>query len=670
MKFSYNWIRELIPGLATEPQALERLITMKTAECEGIQALGGDHVIEVDNKSLTHRPDLWGHLGMAREVAAIVGGQLRDPVNASLVPDDPSPVAVEIADFALCPRYSALMFENVTVQPSPAWLQDRLEAIGLNAINNIVDVSNFVMAELAQPTHTFDAGRLNGETIYVRPAHSGEKIEALNHETYELTPANLIIADARGPVGIGGVIGGLDSAITQETRRIVLESANFQAASVRKTSVQLKLRTDASMRFEKSQDPLNTVRGLARAIALLREVSPGIRLVGGLADRHAPFKTAAPVEVSIDWITWKLGRAVTQDEVAAILTALQFGVKAVRPGVLSVTIPSWRATKDVSMKDDVLEEVGRMIGYDSITPAPPLVASAPPPSSRQRTFHHKVREEVAAQGFTEVYNYSFVNEDMVRMFGLNPGEHVRVANPIASDQTLMRTSLLPRIFRNITENGRQFLSFRLFEIGREIHPNPAGLPIEIPHLMACVFTKEGDGVASLFELKRLTECLLPDVEVQPARASDYEHPERSGVMLVRGLPFGRLFELHPKLGLEGRAALLDVDLVALEPLAHREIRFTPLRRYPTSAFDLSVLMPLREPVGDIQKLLVSAAGPDLVSIEFVRQYTGAPLPDDRKSISFRLTVGASDRTLSAEEAGAVRTRVIDALQSAGYELRL
>src|SRR5580700_2585447 len=294
MKFSYNWIRELIPGLDTDSQELMRLITMKTAECEGLEEIGADTVIEVDNKSLTHRPDLWGHYGMAREVAAITQlvstnpRKLRDPVKPGLLPGGKAPVEIAIEDFALCPRYSALVFESVTVGPSPLWLRERLEAIGLNAINNIVDVTNYVMAELAQPMHAFDAEKLNGPTIFVRSARPGEEIVALNDESYNLSPSNLVIADGQGPIALAGVIGGLHSAIGPDTERIVLESANFQAASVRKTSVALKLRTDASMRFEKSQDPTNTVRGLARALELLREVSPGIKLIGGLADIYQP----------------------------------------------------------------------------------------------------------------------------------------------------------------------------------------------------------------------------------------------------------------------------------------------------------------------------------------------------------------------------------------------
>lgn len=764
MKFSYHWIRELVPGLAESPEELMRLITLKTAECEGLEQVGvalgtaslarirsaepiaGSHnrvvvaetarygtktvvcgapncragiltvylplevavingipsdgmlasgvelginrddqgiveldgelllapdsVIEVDNKSLTHRPDLWGHYGMAREVAAISHARLSDPANLALLPAGKPAVAVEIEDLVLAPRYSALVFENVTVGPSPLWLQYRLEAIGLNAINNIVDVTNFVMAELAQPMHAFDHDKLNGGTIFVRRARAGEQIVALNDLSYTLQPSNLVIADAAGPVAIAGVVGGLHSAIGVATKRIVLESANFQAAGVRKTSAALKLRTDASIRFEKSQDPANTVRGLARAIALLEQVSPGIRLVGGLTDQKRDPKMPAPIELGVDWLNRKLGREMSAQEARSILESLEFGVTETKPGHFSVTVPSWRATKDISIKDDLLEEVGRMVGYDAVAPAAPLVASVVPPQVPARLLNRRIRDMAAAQGFTEVYNYSFVTEEMARAFGFPIGEHARVANPIASDQTLLRRSLLPGIRKNILENSKRLPAFRLFEIGREIHPRTEGLPAEIPHFVAALYEREGDGVAGLFELKRLSECLMPLAEARPAPARVYEHPERAAAIWWRGQEIGRLFELHPSLGVEGRASILDLDLAVFESLDSSDGRYQPLRRFPTSAFDLSVLANLREPAAQIQSRLAGAAGPDLVAIDFVRQYTGDPLPEDRKSISYRLTVGARDRTLSSEEVTSIRNRVIEAMQNGGYELRL
>jgi phenylalanyl-tRNA synthetase beta chain len=657
MKFSYNWIRELVPGLDAEPSALMRLITMKTAECEGLEQMGADTVIEVDNKSLTHRPDLWGHYGMAREVAAITKRKLHDPVKADLLPVGKAPVEIEIENVALCPRYSALVFENVTVGPSPQWMQHRLEAIGLNAINNIVDVTNFVMAELAQPMHAFDAAKLHGPAIFVRSARAGEQIAALNEESYNLSPSNLVIADAEAPIALAGVIGGLHSAIGADTKRIVLESANFQAASVRKTSVALKLRTDASMRFEKSQDPLNTVRGLARAVELLEQVSPGIRLVGGLADSHGELKTPPPIELAIDWLKAKLGRELEAADVRSILESLEFGVRESAPDRFLVTVPSWRATKDISMKDDLLEEVGRMVGYESITPQAPLIESVVPPEDASRKYLRATRDMATAQGFTEVYNYSFVTEEMARAFHMNLEKHVGVANPIASGQTLLRASLLPAILTNILDNSRHFQSFRMFEIGREIHARNRELPEEVPHFAAAMYAREGDGRESLFELKRLAECLMDGCEARPAAARPFEHPERAAIIAWQGEEIGRLFELHPSLGIKGRAAILDLDLGRMEKLDQRERRYEPMRRFPVSSFDITVEAPLRALAGDIEQKLAGAAGSDLVEIKFLGEY----VKGERKSVSYRLSVGAWDRTLTSEDVATIRDRVMAAV---------
>jgi phenylalanyl-tRNA synthetase beta chain len=567
----------------------------------------------------------------------------------------------------LCPRYSALVFENVTVGPSPLWLQYRLQAIGLNPINNIVDVTNYVMAELAEPMHAFDRDLLDGDTIFIRRARPGEFVVLLNEETYRLDRNNLVIADAKGPIALAGVMGGLDSAISQRTTSIVLESACFSASSIRKTSAALKLRTDASMRFEKAQDPENTVRGLARAFELFAQVSPGIRLEGGLADQRIQAPAPAPILLPMDWLARKLGRQVAPEEVREILERLHFSVSEVPPQSFAVRVPSWRATKDVSIKDDLVEEVGRMIGYDSIVPQAPVMAVTVPPSSPERLYHRTVRAMVSAQGFTEVHNYSFLSDERARALGFDPADHVRVANPISTEQSLMRLSLLPGIYKNILDNSKQLETFRLFEIGREIHRQPTGLPREVPHLMAAVYTRED--VGSLFELRRVAECLLPEAEVHPVEARFCEHPARSGEVIWRNQVVGRLFELHPSLA-SGRAAVLDLDLQLIESLGQPEKRYRPIRRYPTSAFDLSVITELRELVGDLRKHLASLAGESLDSLEFLRQYVGSPIPEGRKSVSFRLTVGAQDHTLSLEEVGAIRTRIIDGLRSLGYELRL
>jgi phenylalanyl-tRNA synthetase beta chain len=782
MNFSYNWLRGLVEGLETEPAELARLITMKTAESEGVHRVGEhlarvcaarvaavepmdggrnlkavletgrygvktvvcgapncragvvsayvpagtslgrievgkaviggvesdgmlasgaelginrdaagileldgvepgsaipgcepDAVIEIDNKSITHRPDLWGHFGLAREAAAILRKRLLDPVKPGLVPDEPSPVKVAIEDLDLCPRYSALLFENVTVMPSPPWLQYRLEAIGLNPINNIVDVTNCVMAELAQPMHAFDADLLHGDTIYVRRAPDGYVLVALNNESYRLDHTNLTIADGRGPVALAGVIGGLDSAIHERTRRIVLESACFKASSVRRTSSKLRLRTDASMRFEKAQDPANTVRGLARATELLRLVSPGIRIVGGLADQRREAPAPAPIRFPFDWAEKKLGRAITPHEVKDILERLSFGVAETEPRVFLVSVPSWRATKDVSIREDLVEEVGRMVGYDSIEPQAPLMPVTPPPAHPRRQFYRCVRAMMAAQGFTEVHNYSFISEEQARALAMDPEEHVAVANPISAEQSLMRRSLMPEIYKNIRENSKHLDSFRLFEIGHEIYRQAEGLPSEVPHLAAVLYTRDADAGGAqqgLLEMKRVAECLVAGAEVRPAEPRVFEHPARAGGVFWRGRVVGRLFEFHPGM-IAGRAAVLDLDLAAVEELAAaREKRYKPVRRYPASAFDLSIVAGRRELVGELQKYLVTLAGETLEEIGFLYQYEGAPIPEGSKSVTFRLTVAAADHTMSDEEIGGIRERIIQGMQRLGYELRV
>lgn len=756
MKFSYNWLREMVEGLETSARDLERLITIKTAECEGVETageplstaseatvlsaepvgkghnqkavvetakygrktvvcgapncraglrtvylplgkktiegvesdgmlasaaelgIGSDHsgiveltepfhvqpdaIIEVDNKSLTHRPDLWGHHGMAREVAAILSKSLVDPVKRVDFAKEPGPIRVSVDDYSLCPRYSALVFENVTVKPSPLWLQYRLQAIGLNAINNVVDVTNYVLAELAQPMHAFDADKLRGGEIRVRPAHPGEMFAALNSESYRLDPSNLVIADRDGAVALAGVIGGADSAISASSTRIVLESANFNASSIRKTSARVKLRTDASMRFEKAQDPVNTVRGLERAVELLQEVSPGIRLAGGLVDAYKPLPAPPPIALPLDWLETKLGRALPAAEVRRILESLEFGVEEAGPKTFSVTVPSWRATKDISIKDDLVEEVGRMIGYDSIVPTPPLAPATVPPASPQREFFHHIREMAAAQGFTEVYNYSFVSEEMARAFSLAAEAHVQVANPIASDQNLLRASLLPGIWKNVSDNARHFDSFRLFEIGKEIFANR-----EAPRFAAAIFAKD-NGVAGLMELKRLASCLLRGCQVRPVQdTKPYEHPQRAAQVVLDETVVGRVFEFHPRMVEGGRAAVLELDLILLEKLQPSANRYAPLRRFPSSAFDLSVIAPARDLIGRVEAHLRNYAGSDLLSIHFLREFAD---PDGTRSLSYRLTVGAPDRTLSSEEVSEIRARIIEGMRGHEYRLKV
>jgi phenylalanyl-tRNA synthetase beta chain len=362
-----------------------------------------------------------------------------------------------------------------------------------------------------------------------------------------------------------------------------------------------------------------------------------------------------------------LGRDIAPAEVRGILESLMFGVAVHGDGFL-VTVPSWRATKDISLKDDLVEEIGRMVGYATITPEAPVVPTKPPLENRRLHFYRALRRACTAQGFDEVYNYSFLSEETVARFGLDPAAHLRVANPIASDQALMRLSLIPGIWKNIIENSKNFDEFRIFEIGFEIHKKEGALPDEVPHLVAA-FHQRSKEAMPLYEVKRLAECLMPGCEVRPAQARAYEHPTRTAEVSWRGVKIGRLFEFHPNL-VESRAVVLDIDLGVWEALPFEEKRYKSVRRFPESAFDLSFVAPRRALVGDLRNHIVSFAGPVLESISFLRVYEGAPLPEGSKSVSFRLVMAAHDRTLSSEEVTSVRDEIIQGMRKLGYDMRV
>jgi phenylalanyl-tRNA synthetase beta chain len=681
MNFSYSWLRELVPGLQMDVTELARQITMKTAECEGVHDPGAfagasvaavaraensepDSIIEIDNKSLTNRPDLWGHLGMAREVAAIAGLSVADPVGELPAATSKGDLFISIKDAALCARFSGQRVENVKVAASPLWMQYRLNSLGVNPINNLVDVTNYVLCELGQPMHAYDADLL-GDTIVVRAAQTGESILALNGEKYSLSPEDIVIADGQKPVGVAGIIGGNDTAIRGTTKRIVLEAASFPAAQVRKSSSRLKLRTDASMRFEKGQDPENTVRALARAVELLKQISPGSHAAPPI-DVYARKSTPPKIQLDIDWAERKLGRKLSTEEVINIFKSLVFGAEQLDARKLLLTVPSWRATKDISIPEDLVEEIGRMVGYASIVPQAPAVLSEPTPRNLQHEQQRAIRAAMVGQGFTEGSNYSFISDADATMFGYSTDKLLQVANPIIADQKYMRPALLPGIRRNLADNSRYFSDFRLFEIGRAYSKGADGAPKERTHLMAAIYGRETSGT-NLLEMKRVLLYVAARAKITPAKAHGKTmHPEHAAHVEVGGERVGDLYELHPSLLDRGRAAILDLDLDTLQALPAQRHAYRPLRRFPTSSFDLSIVAPVHTLVADLENRLRQLAGDSLVSLQFLLIF---PLPPDKRSVSFRLTLGADDRTLTAEEVTRTRERVVEGIKSAGYELR-
>jgi len=681
MKFSYNWLRELVPGLKMDVTTLAQQITMKTAECDGVHDPGAfpgasvsavadaernepDSIIEIDNKSLTNRPDLWGHLGMAREVAAITGLSVADPVGDLPAAATTGDISIAIEDANLCARFSGQRVENVKVAPSPLWMQYRLNSLGINPINNLVDVTNYISCELGQPMHAYDADLL-GNAIVVRAARKGESMLALNGEKYSLTEEDIVIADKEKPVGIAGIIGGNGTAIHASTKRIILEAASFPASHVRKSSSRLKLRTDASMRFEKGQDPENTVRALARAVELLKQISPGCQAAQPI-DEYARKSTPPKIQLDIDWAERKLGRPLQTDEVIKIFKSLAFGVEQPSPRKLLLTVPSWRATKDISIPEDLVEEIGRMVGYASITPQAPPVLAAPTARNLEHEQYRAIRATLTGQGFTEVSNYSFISDADAEMFQYPTEKLLELSNPIIAEQKYMRPSLLPGLRRNLVDNSRFFSDFRLFEIGRAYGRGAEAVPVERNQLAATIFSRESDG-ASLLEMKRVAQYLVPDCKVTPTKGQNkIAHPLRSAQVTGDGQQLGALFELHPSMLDRGRGVILYLDLDKLLALPAHRHKYQQLRRFPTSNFDLSIVAGTYELVATLEEKLRQLAGEALVSLQFLLIF---PLPPDKKSVSFRLTLGADDRTLTADEVTRTRERVVEGIKAAGYDLR-
>ncbi|RJO73032.1 MAG: phenylalanine--tRNA ligase subunit beta, partial [Myxococcales bacterium] len=430
-----------------------------------------DIVLDIDNKSLTHRPDLWGHVGFAREFSALYGRSFTYRPAEAAPPKPANPDALRIDDRVpdLCPRYSALVVRNVAAKPSPAWMQQRLRSVGLRPINNIVDATNYVMLELGQPMHAFDRRQIAGDAIVIRRAEPGERFVTLDDREHVLESSDIMIADGERAVALGGVMGGKNSEIVADTTCVILESANFAAAAIRRTANRLALRTDSAMRFEKSQDPANTVPGLWRMLELLRLTCPEAEPASTLLDVWPAPPARPEILISFDFIAHRLGERLPEEQIVDTLKALQFEVKRLDEDHLIVHAPSWRA-HDVTMKADVVEEIGRIYGYDNITPTAPFVRSDPPEPNWQRRFEWKARDILALRlGFAEVVNYSFTSAQEMAKCGLDPEPCLRLRNPLSQDADRLRTSLMPHVAANVALNQKHAEAFRLFEIGRTTH---------------------------------------------------------------------------------------------------------------------------------------------------------------------------------------------------------
>ncbi|HEX9664469.1 MAG TPA: phenylalanine--tRNA ligase subunit beta, partial [Patescibacteria group bacterium] len=444
-----------------------------------------DTLFEIDNKSITHRPDLWGHYGVAREVAAFLGKKLKKYPAPDFKAGSAADLKIKVADFKHCRRFMGVMVGNIRIEPSPLWLVNRLRAVNIRPINNIVDITNYVMTELGQPMHAYDRQMIRGDQLGTRLAKAGEKFTTLDEESWTLTKDDLLIVDQKGPVGLAGLMGGLKSAITDQTKEIILEAANFDPVTVRKTSKRLGLRSDSSARFEKSLDPDWPELAIKRAVSLIKQLIPEAEVISPVVDQTPVARgrrgklNQGPIVLNKSYLAMKMGLELADREVIKILKDLGFEVNSTKADY-KVIAPTWRATKDIAIPDDLVEEVARIYGYDQIPTKLPNIDITPPARNLELLVERKIKNFlVYGPGWTEVYNYSFVNEKQLENLGIDYSRHIKIQKPLSSDQTLLRQSLIPSLLKNTVDNLRFYDQFKLFEIEQVFLPDLKG-PVKDP----------------------------------------------------------------------------------------------------------------------------------------------------------------------------------------------
>jgi phenylalanyl-tRNA synthetase beta chain len=659
-----------------------------------------DVVLEVENKTITHRPDLWGHYGIAREFSTIYRTPLAPyVVDESLASGSgDAGIAVSIEDDGdekrpgarrRCFRYCGLRIEGVQVGPSPAWLQQRLAAVGSRPINNIVDITNLILFELGQPLHAFDADRVRGGQIVVRMPTTDEKMTLLDGRTIDLHPSDLVIADAEGPMALAGVMGGDGSQIGDDTTSIFLESANFLSTSVRLSSTRHG-RTDSSSRFEKSLDPTQARTGILRAARRVLELCPGARVVGALQD--VGFEPSEPIDIDLEpaSIPRRLGCDLSDNELRETLEHLGFDVEEAKSGKNAasrwkVTVPSWRSTGDVSNRDDLVEEVGRIYGYHNIEPFAPQWPVRAPVRNDARDFERQVKAHLASHcDLIEVFTYPMVGETHCEAFGIDPEACLTLRNSMSREHDRMRREIVPIHLEKAAENQRFGHTFGLFEVGRvyrreERNPLDADLPLEKTRVVGALsFAEKSDENFQILRhviLSLVDSFRMSDARVEALGETDaaWIHPAVAGRLLLGERDAGSFYRVHPdvgrKLELAGDVLAFDLDFDVLFEASRDDIKYRHLPRFPDVPFDVTILAPERTPVAQISTVIREAAGKPLHSLEVFSVYQGKGVGEGQKSTSFHMVFRADDHTLEADEVERLQNQVIDGLAAAGYPLK-
>ncbi len=644
-----------------------------------------DIILEVDNKSLSNRPDLLNHYGIARELGVIFDVSIKPyekffDKKIKFLDSKENKIEVRVEDKEACPRYMAVQIDGLEVKESPSWLKERLIAVNQKPINNIVDLTNYVMFECGQPLHAFSADKI--EKIIVRRGRKDETIEALDEKERNLNEEDLLICDTKNILAIAGVMGGLKSGINKDTLSVVLEAANFKAGVIRKTSGRLGLRTEASTRFEKSLDANLCEVAILRFLMLLKEVCPQMKIASSLIDIKQNVEESKPVILDLAWLNKKIGQEIPKDEVIKTLKNLGFKIDDEKAESFLITIPSWRATKDVSTKEDLAEEVLRIYGYDNIKSELPLETLRLAEINQERLLERKVKNILALKhGLSEVYNYSFNGEDHLSKLGIDFSKHLRLANPLSDLQTILRQSLVPGLAANVKTNQAKSNSLRFFEIGSVFFNVPGDLkkefngdgtlPYQEKRLGLLLADDESDNFGNLKGIVNNLFQLLIEFNIETEFSAIDEIPgwadkNSAAQISIFGKEVGFIAlvskEVMGNLNLKKSTVIAEINFKILSDLILNLTSkiYQESGKYPAVVRDLAFVINEKILYNEFKKEIIEF-NPLIRSIELFDVYIGNKLAGDEKSLAFHLCFQSDNKTLTTEEVESVIEALIKKL---------
>lgn len=633
----------------------------------------------LDIKPTPNRPDALSVFGMARDLAGLEGRELYAAPPRLRETMDPigSMVQVTVRDKKACPRYTCRMVRNVHIKPSPVWLQRAIESAGLRPVNNVVDITNYLLVEYGQPMHAFDLDKLVNKTLEIRRAEAGEKIDVIDGRTIELDEEDLVIADAERPVALAGVMGGVNTEIGEATTNVLLESAFFDPLTVRRTASRHDIGTDSSFRFERGADIGQTLHCLNRAAQMVRELCGGEILRGAIDTNSSP-TPAEPITLNIPRLLSTLGVRLAPRAIADQLVHLGFEIIRSDRDQMVVRPPTYRV--DCSRDVDLVEEIARVYGYDKIPETTPYIRARRLEGDRRRRPVRVARQALRAAGFREIVSYAFTSREAVARCAIETDGLVEILNPLSQDQAVMRPSLAPSLLEAVGANQRRGNEgLRLFEMGKEYHARPGDT--EHPYCetqVACLVLTEdatprvwrqGETKADFFTVKGAVESVLDTLGVEQraceAARAPWLHPGRSAAFRDGDDVLALFGEVHPDVArafdLRGRVLMGEVRMDALTPRLRFERSFRPFGRFPRVDRDIALKVDRDKPVGDLEAVIREAGGEWLESIRLFDLYEGDRIEEGKKSVAFALSFRHPDRTLRDEEIEAAVKNITDRL---------